>query len=171
MEHEVHKLRHDPWRTQRQTDTTRIRNARRCCVVSQVRNDWLYLSRLLVHSNLAASFAPTCTQALDDLSRQEFCLIIADDVLPDGSWRDILMGMAKCGSAARLVVASRLADERLWADVLNLGGYDALAKPFRADEIAWLVHLTCDRTRDDVLQVNRKLPAAAAPRSAEKAVN
>jgi len=34
-----------------------------------------------------------------------------------------------------LIVASRLADEYLWAEALNLGAYDVLAKPFDADEV------------------------------------
>jgi hypothetical protein len=32
-------------------------------------------------------------------------------------------------------VTSRLADERLWAEALNLGAWDVLAKPFDADEV------------------------------------
>jgi DNA-binding response OmpR family regulator len=41
-------------------------------------------------------------------------------------------------------VTSRLADDRLWAEVLNIGGYDVLAKPFvpaevfRTISLAWL---------------------------------
>jgi DNA-binding response OmpR family regulator len=43
-----------------------------------------------------------------------------------------------------LIVTSRLADERLWAEALNLGAYDVLAKPFDKREVirtvtaAWL---------------------------------
>jgi len=43
-----------------------------------------------------------------------------------------------------LIVTSRLADDRLWAEALNLGAYDVLAKPFNRDEVlrslslAWL---------------------------------
>ena len=33
-----------------------------------------------------------------------------------------------------LIVTSRLADERLWAEALNLGAYDVLAKPFDSTE-------------------------------------
>ena len=33
-----------------------------------------------------------------------------------------------------LIVTSRLADERLWAEALNLGAYDVLAKPFPPTE-------------------------------------
>jgi FixJ family two-component response regulator len=43
-----------------------------------------------------------------------------------------------------LIVTSRLADEHLWAEALNLGAYDVLAKPFDQEEVirvlssAWL---------------------------------
>ena len=46
--------------------------------------------------------------------------------------------------APALIVTSRLADDRLWAEALNLGAYDVLAKPFNHDEVlrsvslAWL---------------------------------
>jgi hypothetical protein len=32
-------------------------------------------------------------------------------------------------------VTFRTADERLWAEVLNLGGYGVLAQPFDANEV------------------------------------
>jgi hypothetical protein len=38
-----------------------------------------------------------------------------------------------------MIVTSRLADERLWAEVLNLGGYHLLAKPFDASEVVRVV--------------------------------
>ena len=34
-----------------------------------------------------------------------------------------------------LIVTSRFADERLWAEALNVGAYDVLAKPFERDEV------------------------------------
>ena len=43
-----------------------------------------------------------------------------------------------------LIVTSRLADEYLWAEALNLGAYDVVAKPFDSHELirvvsfAWL---------------------------------
>jgi DNA-binding NtrC family response regulator len=38
-----------------------------------------------------------------------------------------------------LIVTDRLADERLWAEVLNLGGYDLLLKPFDPEELLRVV--------------------------------
>jgi hypothetical protein len=43
-----------------------------------------------------------------------------------------------------VIVSSRLADDNLWTEVLNRGGYNVLAKPFQAAEVfrdvsqAWL---------------------------------
>jgi DNA-binding response OmpR family regulator len=43
-----------------------------------------------------------------------------------------------------LIVSSRLADEYLWAEALNIGAYDVMAKPFDSREVvrifslAWL---------------------------------
>jgi FixJ family two-component response regulator len=34
-----------------------------------------------------------------------------------------------------LIVASRLADDHLWAEALNLGAWDVLAKPFDRREV------------------------------------
>ena len=78
----------------------------------------------------------------------------------------------------RLIVTSRLADDRLWAEALNLGAYDVLAKPFERMELvrsvssAWLHWLPqiwgLDRARigDDA---GRKLTTAPDGRSSRKA--
>jgi DNA-binding response OmpR family regulator len=41
------------------------------------------------------------------------------------------------------VVVSRNADERLWAEVLNLGGYDLLLKPYNANEVRRTIRGAC----------------------------
>jgi len=38
-----------------------------------------------------------------------------------------------------LILTSRLADERLWAESLNLGAWDVLPKPFQAGEAVRIV--------------------------------
>ncbi len=37
-------------------------------------------------------------------------------------------------------MTDRLADERLWSEVLNLGGYDVLLKPFEPGEVLRVVN-------------------------------
>ena len=50
-----------------------------------------------------------------------------------GNWRELLEEAQAAQSL--LLVVSRHADERLWAEVLNLGGFDVLALPFERDEL------------------------------------
>jgi hypothetical protein len=67
----------------------------------------------------------------------------------DGNWEDLLKATARLPAPPNLIVFSRLADESLWAQVLNLGGFDVLMTPFEAEEVlrvtfaAWS-HWECD---------------------------
>ena len=38
-----------------------------------------------------------------------------------------------------LILTARLADERLWAEALNLGAHDVLERPFEAREVIRIV--------------------------------
>ena len=64
---------------------------------------------------------------------------MCEALLPDGSWKDLLVGMERTKASPVLVVTSNIADESLWAEVLNLGGYDVLAQPFDRAEVIRVV--------------------------------
>ena len=51
------------------------------------------------------------------------------------NWKNLLRYLRRSVPAPQLIVASRLADDSLWAEVLNIGGYDVLAQPFRREEV------------------------------------
>jgi DNA-binding response OmpR family regulator len=72
-------------------------------------------------------------------------VVICDQVLADGDWRDLLSDLHHEKEVPALIVSSRLADDRLWAEVLNLGGYDLLMKPFRAAEVSQVVKMAARR--------------------------
>jgi DNA-binding NtrC family response regulator len=78
----------------------------------------------------------TCREARDFLARRRAQVVITDRDLSDGSWRDVLSAVATSGHGSSLIVASRHADERLWADVLHMGGFDVLATPFDRSEVS-----------------------------------
>jgi DNA-binding response OmpR family regulator len=46
-----------------------------------------------------------------------------------------------------LIVCSLLADDRLWAEVLNIGGYDVLMKPFLPIEVTRVVRMAARQVR------------------------
>ena len=62
-------------------------------------------------------------------------VVLTETCLPDGTWHDILsLANAVCPHA-QIVVTSRLADEHLWAEVLNRGAFDLLAQPLDDTEV------------------------------------
>jgi len=51
------------------------------------------------------------------------------------TWKGLLHDLRKLTPPPVLIVTSRTADEYLWAEVLNLGGFDVLAQPFDPNEV------------------------------------
>lgn len=80
--------------------------------------------------------AENYTWAAQLLQANSFSVVLSERDLPDGGWRDVLNAVDLCRSTPLLIVASPYADERLWAEVLNLGGFDVLMKPFDFMETA-----------------------------------
>jgi len=71
-------------------------------------------------------------------------VIISDSSLPDGHcWKDVLVETQRMHQPLPLIVADRVADARLWGEVLNLGAYDLLTKPFDAEEVLYAVTTAC----------------------------
>lgn len=114
-------------------------------VVSEEPADQAYVAKLLNKLDYSLLNACNCEEALHHLARRNIAAVLSDAVLPDGDWRSILAILQSSEPAPRLVVTSRFADDRLWAEVLNLGGYDVVAKPFRPDEIARVLGMACSR--------------------------
>ncbi len=67
--------------------------------------------------------------------RQKPSLVLCEKDLPDGSWKDVFHQARRLETPPPIVVVSRQADERFWAEVLNLGCYDVLLKPFEYSEV------------------------------------
>jgi DNA-binding response OmpR family regulator len=111
--------------------------------ISHVNEDHAVLKRILDPEDWQVQGADCCEEAFRRLSSCPVSAIITNDALPDGDWMRILRHAQAQSRPPNLIVASRLADERLWAEVLNLGGYDVLIKPFVADEVRRVVSLAC----------------------------
>jgi DNA-binding response OmpR family regulator len=114
-------------------------------VVSHISEDRAFLSEVLGHLHLSVHVAGTLEESLNHLSTLAVAAVLSEDTLPDGDWRNILAGLARLSSTPKLIVTSRLADDALWAEVLNLGGHDVLAKPFDTEEVLRVVGYACGR--------------------------
>lgn len=116
------------------------------------------LRSIFFQSNWTIHAARNCVEASGFLSAHDIPVIICERTLPDGTWKDVFALAGALPKPAQVLVASRLADERLWAEVLNLGGYDVLLKPFVPDEVFRSITLAWRHWRD---QGNQSRGAAA----------
>jgi hypothetical protein len=64
------------------------------------------------------------------------------------AWRVMLEYISQLPDPPLLIVTSRLADERLWAEALNLGAYDVLEKPFDPTEVFRIVSMASQHWQD-----------------------
>ena len=69
------------------------------------------------------------------------CIVVCERDLADCDWKDVLEIALSLPNPPPVIVTSRLADEYLWAEVLNLGGYDVLAKPLDKQEVSRVLNL------------------------------
>jgi DNA-binding response OmpR family regulator len=104
-------------------------------IISSFEEDHIRLLTILVDCHCEARAVRTCQQGLAIMREQAVSIVICERDLPDGTWRDILQALDKLCDHPCLIVTSRLADDHLWVEVLNLGGYDVLLKPLDHEEV------------------------------------
>jgi DNA-binding NtrC family response regulator len=103
--------------------------------VSAARLDHTTLYRMIDHTAWQLAAANTCREAYKQLRKSGALAVFSDCDLPDGSWKDLLAYASEMIQPPAVIVTSRLADAYLWSEVLNLGGFDVLAKPFIEKEV------------------------------------
>jgi DNA-binding response OmpR family regulator len=77
--------------------------------------------------------------SLECLAKNQVQVVIAESELPAWNWKRILSDLRRLSPTPQLVVTSRTADDYLWAEVLNVGGYDVLPQPLERDEVERVV--------------------------------
>ncbi len=106
--------------------------------------DHQYFQHLFDHTNWRLCHAYTLEEALAELERQALPVVVTEEKLGKAGWQEVLCGTQHLPAPPKLIITSSAADTHLWAEVLNLGGYDVLAKPFDDGEVyhtislAWL---------------------------------
>ncbi len=107
----------------------------RLLAVTPHSEDYASLERILDRSRCTILRAPGCKEAMRAIDRNRPQVVLCERDLPDGNWRDLFRALGSLRNPPPFIVASNHADEALWAEVLNVGGYDVLAKPFDREEV------------------------------------
>ena len=115
--------------------------SQRLLCVSPQEDDHSALAQMLSGKGWCIDSAQTCRDAITliDCRRGAIKAIICEQRLPDGTWRDLLHHIADPSLGTPLIVSSHIADADLWVEVLNIGGFDLLAKPFTEKEVLWVL--------------------------------
>lgn len=117
-------------------------------VISPIEEDHLVLGQIL---NRGASIEgevpqwkikakPCIGSAMVMIRRTNFHVIVCNDKLAQATWRDALQQVSTLSCSPLFIVISQIADEYLWAEALNLGVYDVMAKPLAKDEVLRIMH-------------------------------
>lgn len=112
--------------------------------VSPAESDHETLERLLSPQQWTVYRAETVVSAMSVLRQLRIPIVICEEDLAPHSWTDLFSQLAAFEHPPCLIVTSRVADDYLWAEALNLGAYDVLEQPLDAVEVsrslgfAWL---------------------------------
>jgi DNA-binding response OmpR family regulator len=104
-----------------------------------VEEDQRALQAILADCDAPIQQVRTMEDTMRCLQRGPVPLIVCDRDLPEGNWKLLFQQTETLLSPPRFIVSSRLADDYLWIEVLNLGGQDVLRTPFIAREVRFAV--------------------------------
>jgi len=106
----------------------------RLLVVSPDENDSLSVRTLVTTGDWTIVRAAGLADAIQSAHADDPDVVLAERQLSDGTWTDLLEFFNSRDNPPPLIVLSRFVDDRLWVEVLNLGGFDVLAKPLERSE-------------------------------------
>lgn len=103
--------------------------------VSPIEQDHVPLESIIGHTRWMLFKADSLSSAQSVLQQHDISVVLCERDLQPGSWIDVLNHLNTFQRAPSLIVTSRLADEHLWLEALNLGAWDVLPKPFHSAEV------------------------------------
>jgi len=98
------------------------------------------------------------SEALAALRRRPVDVVICERSIDGGDWRMLLDAVQAIPESPALIVTARTADEALWAEVLNEGGFDVLSQPLEREETLRVISAAARRGENE-----RSLSGAQAP--------
>jgi DNA-binding NtrC family response regulator len=118
--------------------------------VSPRDEDHSSLQAIIGHSKWLLLKARDLVSTFALLQQHEVAVVLCERDLVPGTWIDVLEHVKALPNAPSLIVSSRLADDRLWVEALNLGAWDVLAKPFDRTEVIRSVKSAWQRWHDQI---------------------
>ncbi len=103
------------------------------------------LSNILPQHDLEPVFAATLSEARAVLASERVALVVCEDILIDGSYRDLLPVAQAARGDLPVVVTSRVDNPEEYLEAMKLGAFDYVAAPFSRTELDRIVHNALSR--------------------------
>jgi DNA-binding NtrC family response regulator len=98
------------------------------------------LASILANLGLDLVFAASVEQARAILRGKQIRLVLCEETLPDGSFRDVLRTLQLAGSRVPVVVCSLLGEMDEYLEAMESGAFDFISPPFRPTELESIVN-------------------------------
>ena len=133
--------------------------------ISPTEADHVFLQHAFSRFNWKLHGVRSRREAMAWLRRKPSPVVLCEESLPDCDWKAILRELASLEDPPVLIVTSRLADDALWAEVLNLGAYDLLMKPFDLTEVFRVVGQACRQWKSNWERARLHLSSSRMPKT------
>ena len=116
--------------------------------LSPLDEDHLSIHAIIGHSAWVHLPCYDLTSAAAMLQKYDISVVLCAEHLGHGNWTDVLNHISSLPDPPSLIVVSRAADTRLWAEALNLGAWDVLERPLDRGEVIRSVKSGWQHRRD-----------------------
>jgi len=94
-------------------------------------------AEVMKHRAARTIFVSTVAEIQAIARRQTPALVICEEQLPDGSYRDVLQALSKNKPPARLLIL--IQDAAKCSEIVHQGAFDAILLPLRRADAQWAV--------------------------------
>ena len=99
------------------------------------------LSRAAGHCRVLPLHSSSVRDALAILNRERIDVVLCEDYLEDGNFRDIIGAVSRRPAKVPIIVASRLDDWGQYLEAMNAGAFEYVLLPSRQAEVGLDVHI------------------------------
>ena len=143
----------EKWKNRRFQNGRAADSALTVLAITASTTDRAQLQRIFEKTGWSIVFA----DSIEDALRQPVQIVVCDRDLEGADWREAIRQLARGPDRRCVILASFVADDYLWEEVIHCGGYDVLPKPFREDEVIHAIHFAW-------AAVTKSLPSAPRTR-------
>ncbi len=107
----------------------------RVLAVTHDASGWPALVEAAGRCGWALFWADSCSSALATLTQQVIPVVICDRDLPGDDWRSVVTRITALRQPVSILLASSVADDYLWRELVQHHGFDVVPKPFQPERL------------------------------------